>query len=66
MEHKGFNVVRSNTTGMYVIQQPSSGAMPAALKGSFTEPRYAIAALNAYQPKRGAKKHGKANTTADV
>lgn len=66
MEHKGFNIVRDGTIGMYVIQQPGSGALPSALKGSYTEPRYAVAALDSYKPKRGAKNHGKANTTADV
>lgn len=66
MEYKGFNIVRDGTIGLYKIQQPGSGAMPSALDGSFTEPKFAVAALDAYTPKRGAKNYGKANTTADV
>ncbi|AUR96948.1 hypothetical protein NVP1253O_15 [Vibrio phage 1.253.O._10N.286.45.B12] len=66
MEYKGFNIVRDGTMGMHKITQPGSGAMPSALKGSYTEARYAVAAIDAYKPKRGAKNHVKANTTADV
>lgn len=64
-EHKGFKIVSDGTFGHWMIKQPGSGATPSALKGLYTTPKFAMEAIDAYKPKRGAKKKdGEASTTA--
>lgn len=65
VEYKGFKIESDGTMGYWHIKQPSSGAVPTALKGRYTTPSYAKNAIDAYTPKRGAKKKdGEATTTA--
>lgn len=65
MEYKGFKIVADGTFGMCSIKQLGSGAVPTSLLGSFTSPAQATYAIDAYQPKRGAKKKDvKDSTTA--
>jgi len=63
MEYKGFKIVSDGTFSMYTIQQLGSGTVPQALKGSFTNTASAKVAIDRYEPKRGAKKHGKTDAT---
>lgn len=67
MEYKGFKIVADGTFGMYSIKQLGSGAVPESLKGAYTTPAQAQFAIDAYQPKRGAKKKdGEVNPTAEL
>jgi len=65
MEYKGFKIEADGTMGYHHIKQPGSGAVPSALKGRYTTAKFATEAIDAYQPKRGAKKKdGEVITTA--
>lgn len=67
MEYKGFKIVGDGTFGMFHIKQPGSGATPQSLSGRYSTPRLAQLAIDAYKPKRGAKKKDAETTsTADV
>ncbi|MDT1790557.1 hypothetical protein, partial [Salmonella enterica] len=55
-EYKGFKIVSDGTMGYWLIKQPGSGATPSALSGLYTTPAIAKNAIDAYEPKRGAKK----------
>jgi hypothetical protein len=64
MEYKGFKIGIDGTMGYWSIKQLGSGAVPDALKGMYTTAKFAQEAIDAYQPKRGAKKKdGEVNTT---
>jgi hypothetical protein len=65
-EYKGFKIVGDGTYGYYNIQQLGSGAVPESLRGDYTAPRFAIAAIDAYEPKRGAKKHGETTEPTEL
>jgi len=56
MLYKGFKIIPDGTMGMYAIGQPGSGAVPVALRGMYTTPKEAMTKIDAYKPKRGAKK----------
>lgn len=64
-EYKGFKIVADGTMGYWHVKQPGSGAVPVELSGRYTTVPFAKNAIDAYQPKRGAKKKDdEASTTA--
>jgi hypothetical protein len=66
VEYKDYLIVSDGSFGMFYIQQKGSGALPDALKGSFTRKSYAMFAIDNYIPKRGAKGYAKTKRTADL
>lgn len=62
-EYKGFKIVPDGSFGMCHIKQPGSGATPSELSGAYTTPTIAMNAIDAYKPKRGAKKNVEADST---
>lgn len=65
VEYKGFKIVSDGTMGYWSIKQMGSGATPEYLSGLYTTPSMAKSCIDAYKPKRGAKKKdGEADTTA--
>lgn len=65
MEYKGFKLVSDGTMGYWTISQTGSGAVPSSLRGMYTTAKVAMSSIDAYQPKRGAKKKDvEDNTTA--
>lgn len=66
MEYKKLHIVRDAKSTMYKIEQPGSGALPSAFKGEFTSIRFAKAAIDGYQPKRGAKSYVSTEGTSEL
>lgn len=63
LEYKGFSLKQDGTMGYWLIKQQGSGAVPETLRGLYTTPSIAKKAIDAYKPKRGAKKKdGETNT----
>jgi len=52
-EYKGFNIACDGTYGMYNIKQMGRGALPAALRGSFTNPNSAMRLITNYLTAKG-------------
>lgn len=64
MVYKGFKIVADGTMGYKSIAQMGSGAVPQSLSGRYTTEAQARIAIDAYKPKRGAKKNVKDTPTA--
>lgn len=54
-EHRGYKIEPDKTFGNKVIKQNGSGALPKALRGSFTNHKQAASAIDIYLASKGNK-----------